>query len=56
MAASDPAAARLGGGIQQLGLIVAPQALQMRRHLLRAQFAHQFAVFIQQARVGTEQQ
>ncbi len=54
--ARHPAPARFSRRVQQLGLIVAAQTLQMRRHLLRAQFADQPAIFIDQAQIGTEQQ
>ncbi len=56
MAAGDPAAAGFGRGIQQFGLVVGPQALQVRRDLLRTYFPHQSPLGIQQARLGTEQQ
>ena len=57
MAARHAATTGFSGGIEQLRLIIAhAQALQMGRHLLRAQFAHQFAVFVDQAELGAEQQ
>ena len=56
MAALDPTAAGLGGGVEQLGLVAATQARQVRRHLLRAQLAHQLAGLVEQAALGGKQQ
>ena len=56
MTARHTGPAGLGGSIQQLGLVIAAEARQMGRHLLRAQFANQPAVFVQQATLAAEQQ
>ena len=56
MAAPYSTAAGFSSGIEQFGLIVAAQALQVRRHLLWAQFTHQAAVLIDQTGIGAEQQ
>ncbi len=52
MAALDPGPAGLRRGVQQLGLVAVAQPLQVRGHLLRAQFADQFAGCVQQALFG----
>ncbi len=52
VATPHAATASLGGGVQQLGLVIAAQALDMGRNLQRAQFAHQIAGFVQQTAFG----
>ena len=56
MAAPYSTPAGFGSGIEQFGLIVAAQALQVRGYLLWAQFTHQAAVLIDQTGIGAEQQ
>ena len=56
MAAPYSGLAGLGGGIQQLRLVAAAQALQVRRHLLWTQLAHQLAGFVEQTAFSAEQQ
>ncbi|MNL47172.1 hypothetical protein D3C87_1699410 [compost metagenome] len=56
MRALDPGAAGLGRGVEQFALVAVAQARQVSRHLLRPQFAHQLALFVEQTALGTEQQ
>ncbi|CAM5620330.1 hypothetical protein SSTU70S_01056 [Stutzerimonas stutzeri] len=50
--APHAAAAGLRGGIQQLGLVLAAEAFDVGRNLLRAQLAHQPAALVQQPGFG----
>ncbi|MCY1439679.1 hypothetical protein D9M71_559240 [compost metagenome] len=56
MAARHTTTAGLGGGIEQLALIITAQTLHMRRYLLRTQLSHQPPLLVEQATLGSEQQ
>ncbi|MNZ16039.1 hypothetical protein D3C78_330010 [compost metagenome] len=56
MATRHAALAGLGGGIEQLALVITAQPRQVWCNLLRAQLTHQLATLIQQPGFGAEQQ
>ncbi|MNJ54929.1 hypothetical protein D3C77_503940 [compost metagenome] len=56
MAARHATPAGFGRRVEQLALVIAAQALQVRRHLLRTQLTHQPPLLVEQATLGAEQQ